>query len=244
MQSYMINHPGSFDIIGDIHGCFLELVLLLEKLGYQFHRDDFTIHHEQGRALIFVGDMVDRGINSPDVLRLYISGSAKGNIFCVNGNHDDKLRRYLLGNNVSLSNGLSNTVEQLKEETESFKSTVLSALSSLKSHLIFDSGKLVVTHAAIKEKYFDQDSKKIRAYCMYGPTTGVIDQHGFPERLPWAEDYTGKALIVYGHQPTKKPCVIGRTINIDTGCVFGGKLTAYRYPEMIFESVPALKAYD
>jgi len=243
-KKYVVSHHGPFDIIGDIHGCFEELIALLKKLDYTIDaKNCFLCIHPNNRALIFVGDLTDRGPNSPDVLKLVMENVSKGRAFCVNGNHDDKLRRYLKGNSVTISHGLEDTIEQLALQSASFSKEVYTFLESLQSHLIFDDGKLVATHAAMKEKYIGQDSKGIRSFCLYGPTTGKLDKDGLPTRLPWVSSYTGKALIAYGHETTKESCIENNTVNLDAGCVFGGKLTALRYPEMTLISVPAQKKY-
>lgn len=231
-------HTGPFDIIGDIHGCFDELLMLLEKLGYQ---DDAS--HPQNRKLIFVGDLVDRGPKSPDVLKFVMQGVRNQNMSLVNGNHDDKLRRKLGGRDVKIMHGLQETLDQLAQESAEFREDVLLFLETLPSHLILDEGRLVIAHAGIKQHYIGQSSKKVKAFCMYGQPTGEIDEHGFPVRYPWANDYEGEALIVYGHSVVKKAEFINNTINIDTGCVFGGKLTALRYPEREIVSVDAIKTY-
>ncbi len=243
-QKYVIDHQGAFDIIGDIHGCFEELTTLLLKLGYTLDAENrFLCDHPEKRSLIFLGDLTDRDPNSPDVLALVMENVSKGRAFCVNGNHDDKLRRYLKGNNVTVSHGLEETIEQLSLKPASFSKDVYNFLESLQSHLIFDEGKLVATHAAMKEKYIGRESKGIRSFCLYGPTTGKLDKDGLPERLPWVNSYTGKALVAYGHETVKESRIENNTVNLDTGCVFGGKLTALRYPEMTFMSVPAQKQY-
>lgn len=207
-EKYIIKHQGPFDVIGDIHGCFNELTTLLSKLDYTLDRDnDFLYAHPENRVLIFVGDLTDRGPNSPDVLKLVMKNVSTGRAFCVNGNHDDKLRRYLKGNSVIISHGLEDTVKQLALKSPSFLKEVSTFLDSLQTHLIFDEGNLVVTHAAIKEKYIGQDSKEIRSFCLYGPTTGKLDKDGLPTRLPWVNSYTGKALIAYGHETIKESII-------------------------------------
>lgn len=244
MQSDQTSESGPFDIIGDIHGCFDETYLLLQKLGYTIHKNpDYKITHPQGRRLIFLGDLVDRGPHSPAVLQLVMNAVASGIAFCVNGNHDDKLRRTLLGNKVTIAHGLQETLDQLSATSENFKQQIITFLSSLASHYVLDAGKLVVAHAGIKEKFFNQDTAKVRSFCMYGDTTGKFDEAGLPIRRDWAAHYQGKACIVYGHTPVKEAKWLNNTINIDTACVFGGELTALRYPEKELVSVSAAKIY-
>ena len=83
----------------------------------------------------------------------------------------------------------------------------------------------------------------MRDFALYGETTGETDEFGLPVRFNWAADYRGSAMVVYGHTPVPEPDWLNRTVNIDTGCVFGGKLTALRYPEKEFVSVPAVRTY-
>lgn len=235
---------GPFDIIGDIHGCFDELYALVLKLGYQVVFDGkFHLFHPQKRKLVFVGDLVDRGPKTPEVLRFVMDVVKQGMAYCVNGNHDNKLLRKLKGHEVKISHGLAESLAQLDDEPSAFKEKVVNFLENLPSYYLFDGGKLAVAHAAIKEKYLERTSTTIRKYCMYGPTTGEVDESGLPVRKNWAENYAGEAYIVYGHTPHHSPKWINKTLNIDTGCVFGGNLTALRYPEFELVSVKAKRRY-
>lgn len=242
---------GPFDIIGDIHGCFDELVELLTKLGYGVNKVEvrqknfgFDVTPPAGRAAVFLGDLVDRGPNSPDVLRLVMSMVNAGIAYCVPGNHDLKLHKYLNGKNVQLKHGLQKTVEQLAKEDDRFKADVADFVYGLVSHYVFDKGKLVVAHAGLKEEMQGRGSGAVRSFCMYGETTGEIDEFGLPVRYNWALEYRGKAMVVYGHTPVPEAQWLNRTIDIDTGCVFGGKLTALRYPEEELVSVKAKAVYE
>ena len=241
---------GPFDIIGDVHGCFDELVTLLERLDYrlQAHTDAgrktwFSVTHPEGRKAVFVGDLVDRGPAVPNVLRLVMSMAADGAALCVAGNHDSKLLRKLQGREVKISHGLAESLAQLDMESEEFRQQVAGFLDGLISHYVLDEGKLVVAHAGIKEEYQGRASARVRDFCLYGETTGEMDEFGLPERVNWAADYRGRALVVYGHTAVAEPAWLNRTVNIDTGCVFGGKLTALRYPEDELVSVPAARTY-
>lgn len=237
---------GPFDIIGDVHGCFVELVELLNKLGYTIERQPngfFAVENPANRKAVFLGDLVDRGTNSPDVLRLVISMTETGKALCVPGNHDAKLHKYLTGRNVTVSHGLGETIEQLEREPSEFKTEVAAFINSLVSHYVFDDGKLIVAHAGLKENLQGRGSGKVRDFALYGETTGETDEFGLPVRYDWAADYRGKAMVVYGHVPTPEPEWINNTICIDTGCVFGGKLTALRYPERELVSVRAQQVY-
>jgi protein phosphatase len=242
---------GPFDIIGDIHGCFDELIELLIKLGYSVNRVEakqknfgFEVIPPVGRTAVFLGDLVDRGPNSPDVLRLVMSMVSAGTAYCVPGNHDLKLQKYLNGKNVQLKHGLQKTVEQLAKEDDRFQSDVADFVYGLVSHYVFDKGKLVVAHAGLKEEMQGRGSGAVRSFCMYGETTGEIDEFGLPVRYNWALEYRGKAMVVYGHTPVPEAQWLNRTIDIDTGCVFGGRLTALRYPEEELVSVKAKQVYE
>ncbi|MGH3648846.1 MAG: polynucleotide kinase-phosphatase, partial [Micromonosporaceae bacterium] len=234
---------GPFDIIGDVHGCRSELDTLLTELGYTLRRDvagrPVDASHPDGRQAVFVGDLVDRGPDSPGVLRLVMGMVAAGNALCVPGNHEQKLLRKLRGRNVKLTHGLAETLEQLSAEPPGFAEQVASWIDGLVSHYRLDGGRLVVAHAGLKEEYQGRASGRVRSFCLYGETTGETDEYGLPVRYPWANDYRGSAMVVYGHTPTPKPEWINNTICLDTGCVFGGELTALRYPERALVSVPA-----
>ena len=233
---------GPFDIIGDIHGCYDELTALLGKLGYQDDTECGMVHPE-GRKAVFLGDLCDRGPKNVAVLRLVMKMVDSGNALAVPGNHDVKLVKYLLGKNVQITHGLDQTVAELEQESPGFRDEVKSFLDSLVSHYVLDDGKLVVAHAGLKQEYIGRGSMKVRDFCLYGETTGETDEYGLPIRLNWASDYRGRATVVYGHIPQLEVQAINGTYCIDTGCVFGGKLTAYRYPEKEFASVDALRQY-
>lgn len=240
------NLSGPFDIIGDVHGCYPELLELLQHLGYQIsvpEKGTIGILAPEGRRLVFVGDLVDRGPDSPAVLKLVMQIVEQKAGYCVIGNHDDKLMRKLMGRNVSINHGLDVTLEQLKKEQPHFSVRVRRFFETMPYFLFLDGKNLLIAHAGLAEKYHGQISKKVRDLCLFGPTTGKLDEQGLPVRLNWAKDYTGTPLVVYGHTPVREPHWQNNTVNIDTGCVFGGKLTALRYPEMETVAVPAKKLY-
>jgi protein phosphatase len=237
---------GPFDIIGDVHGCYDELVELLSSLGYAIHAEaagTVSVTPPNGRKVVFLGDLVDRGPNSPAVLRLVMQMVAAGQAYSVPGNHDIKLLRKLRGRDVQLTHGIAETLSQLEKEPPEFRAQVSSFLDALVSHYVFDGGKLVVAHAGMKEEMQGRGSGKVRDFALFGETTGEIDEFGLHVRYNWAADYRGQAMVVYGHTPIPEPEWLNRTINIDAGCVFGGKLTALRYPEKEIVSVPARNVY-
>ncbi|MEU0672979.1 polynucleotide kinase-phosphatase [Streptomyces sp. NPDC006172] len=224
---------GPFDIVGDIHGCATELETLLGKLGYT----DGV--HPEGRTAVFVGDLVDRGPDSPGVLRRVMSMVKSGNALCVPGNHENKYGRHLRGRRVQHTHGLAETIAQMEGESEEFVAEVREFLDGLVSHYVLDGGRLVVCHAGLPEKYHGRTSGRVRSHALYGETTGETDEFGLPVRYPWAEDYRGRAAVVYGHTPVPEATWLNNTICLDTGAVFGGKLTALRWPERELVDVPA-----
>ena len=241
---------GPFDIIGDVHGCGDELEALLAALGYTRDSgyagdstDPHAYRHPDGRRVIFLGDLVDRGPRTADVLRIVLDMRAVGSALAVPGNHDAKLLKALRGQQVHRTHGLAESLAQIEAEPPAFRMRVLAMLESLPSHYVLDSGRLVVAHAGLTAELQGRSSGRVRAFALYGETTGERDEFGLPVRSPWAATYRGRAAVVYGHTPVAVPVWTNETIDIDTGCVFGGRLTALRWPERTLVSVPAARQY-
>ena len=243
-----------FDIIGDIHGCCDELELLLKKLGYVTRNVETryiaslqTYSHPQGRKALFLGDLVDRGPRIIDTVKLVKSMVEAGTAICVPGNHENKLLRKIRGKKVKINHGLEQTVAEIEalspEIREPFLKEIEEFIDSLVSHFVLDDGRLVVAHAGMREEMQGRGSGKVRSFALYGESTGEIDEFGLPVRYNWASEYRGEAMVVYGHTPVPEAEWLNNTIDIDTGCVFGGKLTALRYPERELISVDAAKVY-
>jgi len=254
LQNNKKQEHGPFDIIGDIHGCCDELERLLLKLGYQpkdLPQEDFwqfpTYAHPDGRRAIFLGDLVDRGPRVLDTVRLVRNMMQAGSALCVMGNHENKLIRQLSGKKVKLTHGLAQTVAEIEsipaEKRERAQRELHSFFKSLASHYVLDGGKLVVAHAGLREALQGRRSGYVHNFAMYGETTGEKDEFGLPVRCNWAADYSGWAMVVHGHVPVLEARWLNNTLDVDTGCVFGGKLTALRYPEKEIVSEPAMKVY-
>ncbi len=246
---------GPFDVIGDLHGCCDELEELLSRLGYtetRLEADDpawgaRSFAHPDGRKVIFLGDLVDRGPRILDTVRIVRNMVVHGSALCVPGNHDMKLVKKLLGRNVQITHGLADTLAEIDAVPEPARASLAKGitdfLDGLVSHYVLDGGHLVVAHAGMKEEMQGRGSGKVRDFALYGETTGESDDFGLPVRYDWAKEYRGSAAVVYGHTPVTHPEWLNRTLNIDTGCVFGGKLTALRYPENELVSIAAARTY-
>ena len=241
---------GPFDIIGDVHGCHRELRELLAELGYEPGVADraagtgaFAHRHPDGRTAVFVGDLVDRGPGVAETLELVMSMVQSGSALCVAGNHEAKLAKALRGRRVELTHGLAESMAQLGARPETFRAEVAEFVEGLRSHYVLDDGRLVVCHAGLPERFHNRSSGRVRSFCLYGETTGETDEFGLPVRYRWADEYRGRAAVVYGHTPVPTAEWINNTICVDTGCVFGGRLTALRWPERELVSVDAGTEY-
>ncbi|MCB2176934.1 MAG: polynucleotide kinase-phosphatase [Actinomycetales bacterium] len=247
LRSDLREQHGPFDVIGDVHGCRGELEALLDRLGYTLVRDDagrpVDAAHPEGRRAVFLGDLVDRGPDSPGVLRLVMGMVAAGHALAVPGNHENKLVRALDGRGVQVSHGLAETLAQLDAEPPEFRAAVREFADGLVAHLVLDDGNLVVAHAGLKEAFHNRASGRVRSFALYGETTGETDEYGLPVRYPWADDYRGRATVLYGHTPVPEPVWVNNTMCLDTGCVFGGHLTALRYPEKEIVQVTARRVW-
>ena len=232
---------GPFDIIGDVHGCHFELLGLLDRLGYDTSAD--PIVHLEGRRAVFLGDLVDRGPGVAEVLDVVMSMVSTGSALCIVGNHENKLSRALAGRNVKVTHGLAESLEQLQRRGPEFQTQVAEFIDGLISHYVLDGGRLVVAHAGLPERYHGRSSGRVRSIALYGDTEGETDEYGLPVRYPWAEEYRGDAAVVYGHTPVPVAEWVNNTICVDTGAVFGGQLTALRWPEKQLISVEAAQEY-
>jgi protein phosphatase len=192
---------------------------------------------------VFLGDLVDRGPDTPGVLRLVMGMAGAGDALVVPGNHDDKLKRALRGRKVQVAHGLAESLAQLEAEPPEFRERVAAFVDALPSHLVLDGGRLAAAHAGMRADLVGRASRRVRDFALYGETTGETDEFGLPVRYDWARDYRGRHAVVYGHTPVPEARWTGNTICLDTGCVFGGHLTALRWPERELVSVPAARVW-
>jgi protein phosphatase len=220
--------------VGDVHGCLEELLELMEALGYRVERQaaEFAVTPPQGRKLAFAGDLVNRGPATADVLRLVMSMARAGQTHCVAGNHDLSLLKALRDGTQPVAPFLVQSMEQLGREPREFRIQAACFLADLPVYSLFDGRKLAIAHAGLKEWMQGRSSAEVSQFALQGESTGKMDELGVPIRCNWAADYRGKTLVVYGHTPVAEPLWQNNTVNIDTGCVYGGRLTALRYPEM------------
>ncbi|MCP3991601.1 MAG: polynucleotide kinase-phosphatase, partial [Actinomycetia bacterium] len=225
----------------DVHGCHEELIQLLAELGYDVSAD--VVSHPAGRRVVFLGDLVDRGPGVAEVLDLAMTMVEAGTALCILGNHENKLSRALAGRNVQITHGLAESLAQLEGRSAEYRQQVKTFLDGLISHYVLDGGRLIVAHAGLPERYHGRTSGRVRSIALYGDTSGETDDYGLPVRYPWADDYQGKAAVVYGHTPVPTAEWVNNTICLDTGSVFGGELSALRWPERELVSVPAGQEY-
>lgn len=234
------------DIIGDVHGCYEELLDLFKKLGYS--NDKNIPIHPDGRTAIFLGDITDRGPYSVKMIELVHEMVVEKKIaMYIPGNHCNKLYRYFLGNNVKVKHGLETTVAEYHNLSTSkqheIKDKFIQLYENAPLYLVLPEYQAVVAHAGIKEDLIGRNDKKVATFVFYGDITGETHEDGRPIRRDWAQNYQGDNWIIYGHTPVKEPRIVHKTINIDTGCVFGNKLTAFRLPEETTVSVPSKQPY-
>lgn len=265
---------GPFDIVGDVHGCLGELIELCKELGYEVQTNDleaavelkhrekiesvqkptdpdvssfpayYSVTHPENRKLVFLGDLIDRGPDPVGVIKFVVSAVKTGGALVVPGNHDEKLYKKIRGQSVNDNHGFGATWAEVEKESDDFREAFKRYYESLPGHLVLDSRRLAVAHAGLHENMIGLAHRRIRDFVMYGETTGEIDEFGLPVRYPWALDYRGRTCVVYGHTPVPEAEWLNETIDIDTGCCFGGKLSALRWPEKEVISVDAFETYS
>jgi hypothetical protein len=236
----------TYDVISDVHSCFIELTELLEKLGYQYESNkNVYIHPESDRKVVFVGDLISRGPYHLATIFLIRSMINEGLALCVRGNHDDKIKRFAEGKAVILRHGDDKTAEAIENCNTITKQEIIDFFSRMPYYLQLDN-ELVVVHAAFRNKMleFEPFAKRCRDWALYGPVNKLMI-NGLPDRIDWAaERKVESPIIVCGHQVYNEPRYINGVWQIDTGCCFGGKLTSVSWPEQVITQVKAHGIYD
>lgn len=233
---------GPFDVIGDVHGCTDELEALMATLGYRREAGGLW-RSPDGRTPVFVGDFVDRGPRIADALETVMHLVAEGLAFAVPGNHDMQLARRLAGEDVPVAHGMDTSLEDLGRRPAAFQTDVVRFFDAIRGHYVFDRGRLVVSHTGLAEARHGCNDEETRQLAIYGVVEGEIDPNDINLRHSWLSDYAGRAAMIYGHTPIAEPTWVRRTIDIDTGCVYGWRLTALRWPERDLVSVDARREY-
>lgn len=241
----MSNEHRKYDVIGDLHGCYDELLALLEKLGYALV-DDGLWRHSEGRKMAFVGDFTDRGPKNLNCL-VFVAKHVKEDLaHAVQGNHDNKLARWLNGNNVKVGRGLEVTANEFQTVSTELGHSLRDFILDLPYWKLLDSDRLLICHAAppFEANNFDEkvwlSNKARKSRCLYGKTTGRKTEDGYPERLDWALEYKfQEPYVVYGHIACGPlPYMTSNTCCVDSGAVFGDGMTALRWPEKEIVQVP------
>ncbi|GGA88655.1 polynucleotide kinase-phosphatase [Ornithinibacillus halotolerans] len=241
------------DVIGDIHGCYDEFIQLLEKLGYEKNERDLYVHPE-GRKILSLGDIMSRGPHSLKTIQFFLRHVQASLGFMIDSNHGWKIARWLDGRKVTLNHGDELVEEEFnkfeqehgEEKTKELKQEIKEFLFHAPSHYVLLKNGVptaVCTHAGIKDEFIGKQSHLVSDFCRYGDTDGV-DESGKPIRKDWTISHRTSQLIIWGHDPRPKPIITNNTINIDQGVVFGGELSAFRYPEKTFVSIKAKEDYS
>ncbi|MDM5234548.1 polynucleotide kinase-phosphatase [Lysinibacillus pakistanensis] len=247
-----LNVDAGLDIIGDIHGCYDELLELLKKLEYEVNNEGYFIH-PQGRRFVSVGDIMSRGPKSIKTMEFFERHIERGLAFMTDSNHGWKIARWLDGRNVSLHHGDELVEAEFMDyentyggaQTAALKARLAKCLLAAPSHYVLMNKGLasaVVTHAGIRDRYIGKQSSRISDFCRYGDVQ-ELNISGKPIRNDWFTEHQTSQLIIWGHDPKINPLKQNHTLNIDQGVVFGGQLTAFRYPEQTIISVNAYKNY-
>lgn len=252
-QNPLVIDVGSgIDFIGDIHGCFEEFIELLDRLGYKENIEGYYIH-PGGRKILSLGDIMSRGPRSLETMQFFKKHVDAGHAYMIDSNHGWKIARWLDGRKVKLAHGDEKVGAEFgeyenkygKEAAEQLKNELKDLLMAAKSHLIIQKNGVnvaVAAHAGIKDHYIGKQSPRIADFCRYGDSDG-LDVNGKPIRKDWTIHHKSSELIMWGHDPKPQPLLTNNTLNIDQGVVFGGMLTAYRFPEKQFVSVGAKMDY-
>ena len=209
-------------VVGDIHGCYDELLALVESVGLG-----------ESDRLISVGDLVTKGAKSREVLELFMKDARFKSVL---GNHDRALLEYWKG--VRRKKDLKPSQKRCAKELQEGRERYAEFLDSLPPYI--DLGTHVVVHAGLRpgSRLEWQSLDDLTALRTLG-----LDRES-RKGTPWYEVYDGDRVALFGHWPSPAPRRGPRAIGLDTGCVYGHQLTAYVVETGEFHSVPALRAYE
>ena len=206
-------------VVGDIHGCYDELIALVEKVDL---RDSDRV--------VSVGDLITKGPKNAQVLRLFMTDAR---FTTVIGNHDLALRRRWNGEEIVMKRSQKEAHKELEAEKDEYTSF----LNTLP--FVIDLGTHLVVHAGLRPnvKLHSQTTGDLTRIRTLGP-----DRES-NEGTPWYYVYDGDKTVLFGHWPAPEPRRGKKAIGLDTGCVYGYNLTAYIIETDEFINVPAQRAY-
>lgn len=207
-------------VVGDIHGCYDELIKLLEK-----------VELTSADRVVSVGDLIAKGPKSKEVLDLFSNDSRFSSVI---GNHDLKVLSFWKGDDVFLKDSQKHVCLELASEKERYATYLdsLPFLLNLNSH--------AVVHAGVRPgiPLADQSPEDLVELRTLG------EERTSREGIPWYEEYDEGPIILFGHWPSPTPRKSKNAIGLDTGCVYGHVLTALVLENNEFIQVPAQKIYD
>jgi diadenosine tetraphosphatase ApaH/serine/threonine PP2A family protein phosphatase len=209
-------------VVGDLHGCYDELMALLDAA--KFGAED---------RVVCVGDLVTKGSKSREVLELFMADARFASVL---GNHDRALLAYWRGERKKkkLKSAQRKCAKELKDGRERYAAF----LETLPPYV--DLGSHVVVHAGLRPgvALAEQSIEDLTELRTLGPDPASR------EGMPWYEVYDGEKFALFGHWPGAQPRRGPRALGLDTGCVYGRRLTAYVVETGELHSVAALRAYD
>ena len=207
-------------VIGDLHGCYDELLDLLDKVS--FGSED---------RLICVGDLITKGPKNREVLDRFMTDPQFTSVL---GNHDLALRRRWNGEKFKLKPSQKPTHKDLKKDKDRY----VPYLNQLPFSI--DLGTHLVVHAGLRPgvEFSSQTTEDMTELRSLG------EDRESRKGTPWYDVYDGEKIVLFGHWPATEPRRGKKAIGLDTGCVYGGQLSAYIVETGELTSVPARQVYD
>lgn len=211
-------------IIGDVHGCIRELDILLERLNLR-----------GADNLLFVGDLINKGPASGLVVQRARELGARSLL----GNHEARILQHLdTDGDSKLKKDERKTLEMLSNDDLSF-------LRSFPLTIQLPEYQAVTVHGGfLPQPHWSEQPEEVVTRIQ------VIDRYGRPRKRdsasharPWADFWNGPETVIYGHTPRRAVFRRPFSVGIDTGCVYGGRLTAFIFPHRVICQVKALEHY-